>query len=109
MPGFRGVWVSIGGHRGQWAWVGVGGYRAWVPMGRYGWGQVTMGRYGGAQGSGEGRPGPIWSVQCCWSILSCAAPMLDTFGFLLDSSSQTTVLSSRRHHVGQDTLLKTGH
>lgn len=60
-----------------------------------------MGRHRWAQESGEGRPGPVWSMQCCWPVLSCAAPMLDTFGFLLDSSSQTTVLSSRRHDVGQ--------
>lgn len=86
-------------------WVGTGGHRAQEGMGRYGWGQVTMGRYGWAQGSEEGRPGPIWSVQCCWPVLSCAAPMLDTFEFLLDSSSQTTVLSSRRHDVGQDQSL----
>lgn len=72
-------------------WIGTGRQRAWGDMGRYRW----------AQGSGKGRPGPICSVQCCRPTLSCAAPVLDAFGFLLDSSSQTTVLRSRRHDTGQ--------
>lgn len=36
-----------------------------------------------------------------WPVLSCAASMLDTFGFLLNSSPQTTALRSRRHDVEQ--------